>query len=67
MSHVTNGMHTELVKAHRFKSDAAAGANDENFGHDSPNSYLFSAQCWQQVNGALTEETKTWRHIYDFI
>jgi hypothetical protein len=45
MSHVTNGMHTELVKAHRFKSDAAAGANDENFGHDSPNSYLFSAQC----------------------
>jgi hypothetical protein len=41
MSHVTNGMQTELVKAHRFKSDAAAGANDENFGHDSPNSYFF--------------------------
>ena len=29
---------------HRFKSDAVAGTYDEDFGHDSPNSYLFSDQ-----------------------
>ena len=28
----------------RFKSDAVAGTYDENLGHDSPKSYLFSAQ-----------------------
>ena len=30
---------------YRFKSDAVAGTYDEDFGHDSPNSYLFSDQC----------------------
>src|SRR5262245_48531797 len=35
---------------HRFKSDATAGANDENFGHAL--SYLVSAQ-WGQVGHVL--------------
>ena len=31
----------------RFKSDPVAGTYDEDIGHISPNSYLFSAPCWQ--------------------
>jgi hypothetical protein len=31
----------------RFKSDPVARTYDENIGHISPNSYLFSARCWQ--------------------